>query len=510
MIDWLDALRKYLKGPSSNADPNAWTAPPPSPGADPELPPNPPPMDPDVEISASEPDITTFDVSEPVVGLPHDRPGGYSGGKSPGLVSAKLDVQRRAQAGGDTPVAPYPDDFVGPKQPVGPEYRPEFGPEYRPDLLKMSPGDVTQKGDIQSRASSAPKPTGPMGPEYRPDLLGIEQPQPQAQPAAPQMQRSAPESAPYDNSAWYAALRDMANAGGLAKSMGMEPGLAYYDTKLAQEKQKQKDWKDQLALRLKQQFEQDQQGREFAFKGKESGLEREFKGKEGGLDRSSREGIAARNLASEEARAIAADKRSWGQFNISKKQQDDQFQQGEKRRQESTDANNAEDALRRYPTRSELAASQSLLNTLDAGRVPKGWSKFMTIVQSMSSEKLKDIETALMNAKLTPQETREVVDVWGAANPSIKRMSGGQVTASEWLRNAMQLGIGFGQGEDATAYGLRRLAESNLEEAKRAWEGQSPGVQERLKNKGLNQSDWQRAKPATPSLLEQLKANGVE
>lgn len=397
-----------------------------------------------------------------------------------------MEQSASEQPGTDTPVAPYPDDFVGPKQPVG--------PEYRPDLLKTSPTVDLQIGDIQSQASSAPKPTGPMGPEYRPNLLGIEQPQPQAQPAAPQMQRSAPESAPYDNSAWYAALRDMANAGGLAKSMGMEPGLAYYDTKLAQEKQKQKDWKDRLALRLKQQFEQDQQGREFA-----------FKGKEGGLDRSSREGIAARNLASEEARAIAADKRSWGQFNISKKQQDDQFQQGEKRRQETTDAGNAEDAVKRYPSRMELEQAGRVEKMLQEGRVPKGWGRVMTTLRTLTPDKWGDALNAAMASQLSGQEQREMADAMGLFINNASRNRGKQLTATELGPTLMESGMGPGQSDEALFQGLKGLTGNVRSSAKRAWEGQSPGVQQRLRARGLTPADYGEPDPSDADKWEPIK-----
>ena len=470
----------------------------------------PPGMDPTVSIDAAEPDVTAYSVSEPDVKPLTDRPGGYSGPESPGLVAAKLDVQRREQAARPAPpeglsVADAEEPFVGPVQP--------YGPEYRPELMKQQPA-------VASRPSSAPKATAsteapqkqPFGPEYRPDLLNPEQSAAQPPvfaeraPQQPMPQTQPQESAPYDRSGWYAALRGIANAGGLAKTMGMEPSTAYYDTKIGQEQQKQKDWKDRLALQLKQKFEQEQQGREFGFKGTESDLERKFKGVEAGLDRDVRkEEAEARREDAKTAR-----EQSERHFRITDQRAREFNENSRIDRQNTQDSIRFEHAKKEYPSRTEISSSKSLLQTLDAGRVPKGWSKFMTIVQTMSPEKLKDIETALYNAKLSPQEAKEVVDVWGAANPAIKRNSGGQVTASEWIRNAMQLGIGPGQGEEAAAYGLRRLAEDNLETARRAWEGQSEGVQRRMREGGMTPADYERPKPAPKSLLDQLKANGVE
>lgn len=471
----------------------------------------PPGMDPTVSIDAAEPDVTAYSVSEPDVKPLTDRPGGYSGPEAPGLVAAKLDAQRRAgpeyrpdllREQSMRPASPEGLSVTDAEEPfVGP-IKPE-GPEYRPELLKTTP-------KAQARVSAEVPQKKPFGPEYRPDLLNPEQSAnqpPVFAERAPQQPVSQPqESAPYDRSGWYAALRGIANAGGLAKTMGMEPSTAYYDTKIGQEQQKQKDWKDRLALQLKQKFEQEQQGREFDFKGKESGLDRDFKGRESGLDR----GLLEKESEARLAEAKAARAQSERHFGITDQRAREFNRLQHEQTQNTQDSIRFEHAKKEYPTTAEIASSKSLLQTLDAGRVPKGWSKFMTVVQSMSPEKLKDIETALYNAKLSPQEAKEVVDVWGAANPAIKRNSGGQVTASEWLRNAMQLGIGPGQGEEASAYGLRRLAESNLQTARRAWEGQSEGVQRRMREGGMTPADYERPKPATQSLMEQLKANGVE
>lgn len=393
-----------------------------------------------------------------------------------------MEQSASEQPGTDTPVAPYPDDFVGPKQPVG--------PEYRPDLLKTSPTVDLQIGDIQSQASSAPKPTGPMGPEYRPNLLGIEQPQPQAQPAAPQMQRSAPESAPYDNSAWYAALRDMANAGGLAKSMGMEPGLAYYDTKLAQEKQKQKDWKDQLALRLKQQFEQDQQGREFAFKGKEGGLDRDLRKTEAEARRE--DAKASRALT--EAGQKQADRHFWANYNRMGKQ----FDESQKSVQGRADADDARVVSEKLPSPAAFAAGQNVKRLLASGQTPAGFGKVMNAVAKLGiplGQLGASAGEILRQANLSPEESKQWNDAYALTMLTAFDLGGKALTEGEKEPIELMAGIRGGQGPEVLKHGLLRMIKAQEEKVKRGYSVLNPGGQARLRKMGFSPETWGEPPP---------------
>lgn len=141
--------------------------------------------------------------------------------------------------------------------PTPPELGPENGPEYRPDELAPPPESAQEQMPDQAKVPN----------EQLADAVNATSTVTTNNDAQKATEK---ERAPEDRSAYWAALKGMANASGMN-----EQGVGYYDAKISEEKQAHKDWQSRLAADLTAKYRNDQmkeKQREFDLKAQENRL----------------------------------------------------------------------------------------------------------------------------------------------------------------------------------------------------------------------------------------------
>ncbi len=215
------------------------------------------------------------------------------------------------------------------------------------------------------------------------------------------------ERAPEDQSAYYAALKQMAGAFG---TFGNQNALGYYDAKIAQEKQGQKDWQARLAAELKNKFDSGQ--KDLDRKALLDWRNRQGDQKDRGLD------IAATRANRVNLNVAGIDERMYTRM--------------------------AEKAGGKLPGGGEVASMNDVLAQLDAGG-PQGTGYFMN----------KDGWQSFLRSPKGVAFRQAVLSV---INPHIKRQHGATVTPGEEERAMGQYGYGtFNSPEDLDS-GMRRVA----------------------------------------------------
>jgi hypothetical protein len=220
------------------------------------------------------------------------------------------------------------------------------------------------------------------------------------------------ERAPENNSAYWAALKGIANASGRNAH-----GTAYYDAKMAEEQQAQKNWQARLAQELTSKYRTDQmkeKQREFDLRQKELKAWHDRTGaqKDRGLD------IAATRANRVNINIDGVNDRMYERM--------------------------AEKAGGKLPKGGEVASMNDVLAQLDAGG-PQGTGYFMN----------KDGWQSFLRSPKGAAFRQAVLSV---LNPHIKRQHGANVTDSEMERAMGQFGYGSFNSPEELESGMRRVA----------------------------------------------------